>query len=121
MLKRQGLHTHNHVTTLILTSVAINKNLFVPSHVWMIILVTNGHSQCAGYCLSWIATVTHDNGDQKLFLPFSVKHPESRQCCCAIEIILEVEVVAVVILHGHCEVEGRSVVCRVPVHSSEQH
>lgn len=114
-------HTHKYVTRLFLTSVAINKDLFVPSHMWMIILITNGHSQRAGHCLGWIATVTHDNRDKELLLPFSVKHPESCQCCCAVEIVLEVEVVAVAILCGHCEAEWRSVVCRVPVHSSEQH
>lgn len=89
--------------------------------MWMIILIPNGHRQGAGHCLGWMATVAHDDGDQELLLSFSVKHPESRECCSAVEIVLEVEVVAVAILRGHREVEGRAVVCRVPVHSSEQH
>lgn len=58
-----------------LTSVTIDENFLVPCHMCMVVLVTDSHCQSAGYCLGWMATVTHNNGYEELFLTLTVKHP----------------------------------------------
>lgn len=86
----------------------------------MVILVADCYRQCAGHRLGWMSTVTHNNRDEELFLVLPVKCPQSRYCCCAVEVVLDVEVIAVPIIRGDAEVEGRPILGRVPVRGSEE-
>lgn len=67
------LHTKDRDDPL--TSVTIDENCLLPCHMRMIILVTNGHCQGAGYRLGWTATVAHNNRNEELFLTLTVKRP----------------------------------------------
>lgn len=104
----------------LLTSVAVDGYLLLSRHVSVIILVTNGHSQGAGHRFGRATTVAHDDGQEELLLALAVERSEGRQSGRAVQVVLEVEVVAVAILRWDGEVKGRPVLGRVPVHGSEE-
>lgn len=54
---------------------AVNEYCLFPCNMSMVIMVTNCYCQCAGDCLGWMSTVTHDNRDEELFLVLPVKCP----------------------------------------------
>lgn len=99
---------------------AINENLLFPCNMSVVVLVTDCHRQCAGHRLGWMSAVTHNNRDEKLFLPLPVEGPQSRQRRCAVEVVLEVEITVVSIFRGDTEVEGWAVLRRVPVYGSQE-
>lgn len=103
-----------------LTSVTIDEDPLLPCHVPVVILIADGHRQGGGHGFGRVAAVAHNDWNEEFFLAFAVKRPQSGQCRCAIEVILEVEVVIVAILGGDGEVKGGAVLRRVPVHSSQE-
>lgn len=62
-------------TVGLLTSMTVDENFLLPCHMRVVILVTNGHCQGACHGFRWLPTVAHDNGDEKFFLPLTVKSP----------------------------------------------
>lgn len=97
-----------------------DEDFLFPSHMCVVVLVTDGHSQGAGHRFGWSPAVAHNDRNEELFLALTVEHPESRQRGCAVQVVLKVEVIAVAVLGRDIEVEGRTVLCRVQVHSSEE-
>lgn len=104
----------------LLTSVTIDENFLIPCQVGMIVLVTDGYRQSACHCLGWTAAVAHDNRNEEFFLPFTVKHSQGCECSSAVQVVLEVEIIAVAILRGDAEVKGWAILGGVLVHSSEE-
>lgn len=86
----------------------------------MVILVADGYRQGAGHSFGWTATVAHDDGNEKLFLALAVKRPQSCQCRCAIQVVLEIEIIAMAIFRGDGETERWSIFWGVLVHSPDE-
>lgn len=98
----------------------VDENVFLARHVFVVVLVPNGHSQGVGPCLDWMPTVTYIDGDKELLLPLAVERPKRRQSRGAVQVVLQVEIVAVAIVGRHAEVKRRSVLGGILVYSSEE-
>lgn len=86
----------------------------------VVVLVSDGYRQGAGNSFGGMATVTHDNRNVKLLLVLSIKHPQSCQRRCPIEVVLQVEVVGVAIFRWDSKMEGWAVLWGVLVHGLEE-
>lgn len=120
MFKNNILKKKNKNKKETLTTVAVDENLLLPSYMRVVVLVADGYRQSSGHGFGWAPAVTHDDGDEELFLPLTVERPKSRQRRRAVQVVLEVEVIAVAIFWGNGETERWTVFWRVLVHGPDE-
>ena len=98
----------------------VDHDLLLSGQVGVVVLVADGYRQHAGDRLGRHAAVAHDDGDQELLLALAVERPQGGERGRAVEVVLQVEVVAVAIVRRDGEVERRPVLRGVPVHHVDE-
>lgn len=109
-----------HSNEKALTSVRVDEDGLLSANVRMVVVVADGDRQRAGHRFGGTAAVAHDHGDQEFLLTLAVERPQRRQRGRSVQVVLQVEVVAMAIVSWDGEMERCAVLQGVSIHSPEQ-